>query len=211
MKRTGIECRIPLRQGKLLWFPNGVFSPGKLSLRTRSSLTLQLSLSLSPSLSLYPSLSLSRSPSPSLSLSLFLSPSLLLFWPKNEEPPKKNKDFPLCRSLKILGKEGENAQKGKDNRKTKISRIWDLRTSSSQPKVRLRFCLAGTAWALGKRKHTPPCSSAELLSAEEKWGPQRKDLGGGNGFLVFIGFLYPPPAWKVFFEARKVLQKIFFR
>ena len=28
--------------------------------------------------------------------------------------------------------------------------------------------------------------------------------------LVFIGFLYPP-AWKVFFEARKVLQKIFFR
>ena len=30
-------------------------------------------------------------------------------------------------------------------------------------------------------------------------------------FLVFIGFLYPPPAWKVFFEARKVLLKIFFR
>ena len=31
-------------------------------------------------------------------------------------------------------------------------------------------------------------------------------------FLVFIGLLYPPPAWKVIlFDARKVLQKIFFR
>ena len=30
-------------------------------------------------------------------------------------------------------------------------------------------------------------------------------------FLVFIGFLYPPLAWKVLFEARKVLQKIIFR
>ena len=46
-----------------------------------------------------------------------------------------------------------------------------------------------------------------------KWG------GGQRGaisvvdmvFLVFIRFLYPPPAWNVFFEARKVPQKIFFQ
>ena len=30
-------------------------------------------------------------------------------------------------------------------------------------------------------------------------------------FLVLIGLLYPPPAWKVLFEARKVPQMIFFR
>ena len=43
---------------------------------------------------------------------------------------------------------------------------------------------------LGKRKHTPPCSSAELFFAEKKWGPQSKDFGGGYGFpglyLVFV-------------------------
>ena len=38
---------------------------------------------------------------------------------------------------------------------------------------------------LGKRKHTPPCSSAELFFAEKKWGPQRKDFGGGYGFPGF--------------------------
>ena len=43
----------------------------------------------------------------------------------------------------------------------------------------------------------------------KRWGPQRKDFGGRYGFLIFIGFLYPPPAWKDFFEARKVPQKIF--
>ena len=30
-------------------------------------------------------------------------------------------------------------------------------------------------------------------------------------FQVFIGALYPSPAWKVFFAAREVPQKIFFR
>ena len=52
---------------------------------------------------------------------------------------------------------------------------------------------------LGKSKHTPPCSGAELFFAEKKWGPQRKDFGGRYGFpLVFKGILYPPPAWKVY-------------
>ena len=37
---------------------------------------------------------------------------------------------------------------------------------------------------LGKRKHTPPCSSAELFFAEKR-GPQRKDFGGGYGFPAF--------------------------
>ena len=38
---------------------------------------------------------------------------------------------------------------------------------------------------LGKRKHTPPCSSTELCFAEKKGGLQRKDFGGGYGFPGF--------------------------
>ena len=38
---------------------------------------------------------------------------------------------------------------------------------------------------LGKRKHTPPCSSAELFFAKKKRGPQRKDFGGRYGFPGF--------------------------
>ena len=37
---------------------------------------------------------------------------------------------------------------------------------------------------LGKRKHTTPCSSAELFFAK-KVGPQRQDFGGRYGFLGF--------------------------
>ena len=40
-------------------------------------------------------------------------------------------------------------------------------------------------FSLGKRKHTPPCSSEELIFAEKKWGPQRKDFGGRYGFPGF--------------------------
>ena len=65
---------------------------------------------------------------------------------------------------------------------------------------------------LGKRKHTPPCSSAELFFAE-KHGVRRGKISVVDMvFLVFMGFLYPPPAWNVFhFVPRKVLQKILFR
>ena len=73
---------------------------------------------------------------------------------------------------------------------------------STQGKGRMRKIL-------GKRKHTLPCSSAELFFAE-KMGPLRKDFGGGYGFLVFIGFLYPPPAWKVFLWGQKSSPKDFF-
>ena len=54
---------------------------------------------------------------------------------------------------------------------------------------------------LGKRKHTPPCSSAELLnfSLQKKNGVYRGQISVVDMvFLVFVGFLYPPPAWKVF-------------
>ena len=50
---------------------------------------------------------------------------------------------------------------------------------------------------LGKRNHTP-CSSVELLFAEKMGGPQRKISVVDMVLLVFIGFLYPPPAWTVF-------------
>ena len=34
---------------------------------------------------------------------------------------------------------------------------------------------------------TPTCSSEELFSfAEKKWGPERKDFGGGHGFPGFL-------------------------
>ena len=39
--------------------------------------------------------------------------------------------------------------------------------------------------SLGKEKHTPPCSNAELFFAEKKRGPQRKDFGGRYGFPGF--------------------------
>ena len=57
--------------------------------------------------------------------------------------------------------------------------------------------IAGKAQELGKRKHTPPCSSAELFFAEKHGGHRGKISVVDMGFLVFIGFLYPPPTWKV--------------
>ena len=41
---------------------------------------------------------------------------------KKRGSPEKSKDFPLCRTLEILGKESKNAQKNKENRKTKQGR-----------------------------------------------------------------------------------------
>ena len=51
---------------------------------------------------------------------------------------------------------------------------------------------------LGKRKHTPPCSSAELFFAGKKGVHRGKISVVDMAFLVFIGFLYPPLPWKVF-------------
>ena len=55
-----------------------------------------------------------------------------------------------------------------------------------------------TASLLGKRNHTPPCSSAELCFAEKNGVHRGKISVVDMVFLVFIGILYPPPAWKVF-------------
>ena len=51
---------------------------------------------------------------------------------------------------------------------------------------------------LGKRKHTPPCSSAELFFAEKMGSTEGKISVVDMVFLVFMGFLYPPPAWESF-------------
>ena len=57
---------------------------------------------------------------------------------------------------------------------------------------------------LGKRKHTPPCSSAELFLAQKNGGVNRGKISVVDmAFLVFIGFLYLPPAWKVFLRGQK--------
>ena len=64
-------------------------------------------------------------------------------------------------------------------------------------------------FGLGKRKHTPPCSSAELFFTENDGGHRGKILVVDMAFLVFIGFLYPPPAWKVFLWGQKSSPKNF--
>ena len=62
---------------------------------------------------------------------------------------------------------------------------------------------------LGKRKRTPPCSRAELFFAEKNGVYRGKISVVDIVFLVFIGFLYPPPAWKVFLLGEKSSPKDF--
>ena len=50
---------------------------------------------------------------------------------------------------------------------------------------------------IGRKKHTPPCSSAELFCAKNG-GHRGKISVVDRVCLVFKGFLYPPPTWKVF-------------
>ena len=57
--------------------------------------------------------------------------------------------------------------------------------------------------------HRP--APVQNFSLQKKRGPQRKDFGGGYGFLVSIGFCIHNWPGKFFFAARKVPQKIFFR
>ena len=51
---------------------------------------------------------------------------------------------------------------------------------------------------LGKRKHAPTCSSEELFLAEKNGGHTGKISVVALVFLVFVGFLFLPPAWKAF-------------
>ena len=62
--------------------------------------------------------------------------------------------------------------------------------------------IAGVVDQLGKRNHTPPCSSAELFFADKMGSTEERFRWWIWVFLAFIGLLYPPPAWNV-------LQKIF--
>ena len=52
--------------------------------------------------------------------------------------------------------------------------------------------------SLGKRNHTPPWSSAELCFAEKKGSAEERFWWWIWFSWFFIGFLYPPLAWKVF-------------
>ena len=58
---------------------------------------------------------------------------------------------------------------------------------------------------LGKRKHTPTCSSEELsfLCRKKDRGHRRKISVVDMVLRVFIGFLHLPPAWKVFLWGQK--------
>ena len=62
---------------------------------------------------------------------------------------------------------------------------------------------------LGKRKHTPPCSSAELFFAERNGGHREKMSVVDMAFLVFIGCSYPT-GLNVFLWGQRSSQKIFF-
>ena len=63
--------------------------------------------------------------------------------------------------------------------------------------------------SLGKRKHTPPCSRAELFFAGKNGFHRGKISVVDMAFLAFIGFWYPPPAWKVFLFGQKSSPKDF--
>ena len=64
---------------------------------------------------------------------------------------------------------------------------------------------------LGKESMHRPCSSEELFFAERNGGHKGKiSVVVAMVLVVFIGFLYLPPAWKFFFEAKKVLQRFSF-
>ena len=62
---------------------------------------------------------------------------------------------------------------------------------------------------LGKKESIHHPAPVQNFSLPKKRGHRGKISVVDMVFLVFIGFLCPPPAWKVFFEARKVPQKIF--
>ena len=83
---------------------------------------------------------------------------------------------------------------------------------SSKFTVHTVFSTAGSfgyCWEKG-RIHRP--APVQNLSLQKKMGATEERFRWWIWSpWFFIGFLYPPPAWKVFFEARKVLQKIFFR
>ena len=64
---------------------------------------------------------------------------------------------------------------------------------------------------LGKKKAYTALLQCRTFPLPKKWGPQRKDFGGGYGFLVLIGILYPPLTWKVCLWGQKSSQMIFFR
>ena len=59
--------------------------------------------------------------------------------------------------------------------------------------------------------HRP--APVQNFSLPKKWGPQRKDFGGGYGFPGFYRHIFVSTTGleRFFFEARKVLQKIFFQ
>ena len=74
--------------------------------------------------------------------------------------------------------------------------------------MRLRLAIANS-WEK-ETVHRP--APVQNFSLQKKMGStEERSRWFDMVFLVFIEFLYPPPAWKVFFPARKVLQKIFFR
>ena len=62
-----------------------------------------------------------------------------------------------------------------------------------------------------KKKESIHRSSKELFFAPKKGGHRRKISVVDMVFLVFIGLLYPPPAWQVFLLRQKSSPKEFFR
>ena len=80
------------------------------------------------------------------------------------------------------------------------TRVLVASSSDSTPPPSAGCGIAHAGVCLGKGKHTPPCSSEELFFAEKNGGHRGKISVVD---MVFIGFLYLPPGWKVFLRGQK--------
>ena len=147
-------------------------------------------------------------------VSLLQSPHTGVSTPPSPGTPKKSqKGLPEpprleCQNKTVLKKSHKTWQRVKKVLKSVFGDFFNIFWRSGRGGLP-PFC--GTFWgSLGKRKHTPPCSSAELLFAEKKIGGHRGKISVVDiVFLIFIGFLYSPPAWKVFLWGQKSSPKFF--
>ena len=63
---------------------------------------------------------------------------------------------------------------------------------------KLRIICVAKDFAGKKKAYTALLQSRTFLFAERNGGHRRKISVVDMAFLIFLGFLYPPPAWKVF-------------
>ena len=113
--------------------------------------------------------------------------------------PNKTRIFIPTEPLKSLEKKGKTVRKTRNSSQQRKNKEFQ---KNKDQKVRV---------TVKKKEYTALLQCRTFFLCRKEWGPQRKDFGGRYGFPGFQRALYPPPVWKVFLEARKVPQKIFFQ